>query len=162
MLVVYTSVQFGIPYHDSHTALENCSQKFGKLRILIPELTIVNLTSMYHVFYFRFSAFIRVHSVEQLVHAQRSLLWLNLYYPVRAVILQNIHWPTIKLPSPNHQSFNELPSHRLVSSVTIDTGGILLLKLHACSAMIWRYYVFARTCVMLRISKRNIGDILDV
>ena len=83
-----------------------------------------------------------------------------MYHPVCAVILQNIHGPTIKLPSPNRWSFIELPSHRLV--VTIAADGILLLKLYACSAMIWRYYVFARTCVILRIRKRNIGEIFDV
>ena len=48
--------------------------------------------------------------------------------------------------------------HRLV--VTMATDGNLLLKLHACAVMVWYYYVFVRTWVILRIGKRNIDDIL--
>ena len=93
MLVVYTSVQFGIPCHrlllcntnrgwsknSGHTLVyiylvihdcrillwKKCSQKFGNYVSYFQNwTTLANLTSMYHVYHFRFPALTRVYSDE--------------------------------------------------------------------------------------------------
>ena len=74
-------------------------------------------------------------------------------------------WRSLYCKSSEHSLIHHiitLAKTSVFHSVTIATDDTLLLELHACMVMIYRYYVFVEACMMLRIGKWDIGDIFCV